>query len=221
LSEPGATNQRAKLRIENLSDLVFGLALSLGSVILVSRSVQTPSDLVTNVVLFGFSFIIVIWIWSGYTRTMSVLPFEIRGTYILNIALLFGVAIEPYLFYVLFQPIPTSSLSSSLLGFASSLYALDSGAMMFILAGLAYMLLNEVKARPRRIPGFSAERSRRIMYAQVASGSIFWASALPFFWIADPFGSVVRFDLWYFVFVTFFGVFRIRRNVPQTDPGQV
>ena len=131
MSESAPLGQRSKLRLENLSDLVFGLALSLGSIILVSKSVATPSDLLTNVALFGFSFLIVIWIWSGYTNVMAVLPSEIRGTFLLNIALLFCVAIEPYLFYVLYQPI-----SIGFLDFASSLYAVDGAAMMFILAGL-------------------------------------------------------------------------------------
>jgi len=59
LPEPGATNQRSKLRIENLSDLVFGLALSIGSISLFLKSVQTPYDLVVNVALFGYSFLII------------------------------------------------------------------------------------------------------------------------------------------------------------------
>jgi hypothetical protein len=69
-----------------------------GSIILISRTVTSPYDLVSGIALFAFSFLIIIWIWSGYTRIMILLPAEVRGTFILNIVLLFCVAIEPYLF---------------------------------------------------------------------------------------------------------------------------
>lgn len=58
---------------------------------------------------------------------------EVRGTFLLNIVLLFCVAVEPYLFYVL------SEGQNSLLEFSSSVYALDVEAMLFIwLAWCAY-----------------------------------------------------------------------------------
>jgi hypothetical protein len=62
LSESIAASPKIKLRIESLSDLVFGLALSLGSLVLISKPTQTPSDLVSGVMLFGFSFAIVVWV---------------------------------------------------------------------------------------------------------------------------------------------------------------
>lgn len=197
-------------RIENLSDLVFGLALSLGSIILVSKSVQTPADLVTNIVLFGFSFLIIIWVWSGYNRTMAVLPFEIRGTLLLNIMLLFCVAVAPYLFYVLFQ-------FPAVLEFASSVYAFDAGAMLIIQAGMNYLLLGEEKELEARHPGFNAARFRQVLNAEVVSGAIFWMSALPLFWIPDPFlGNYLRFDMWYLVFIIFFGILRLKRRTTRS-----
>jgi hypothetical protein len=60
--------------------------------------------------------------------------------------------------------------------------------------------------------GFDAARFRRMMNAEVVSGAIFWSSALPPFWIPDPFGSFLRFDLWYFVFIVFFVVLGLRRG---------
>jgi hypothetical protein len=209
---------RSKLRIENLSDLVFGLALSLGSIILVSQAVATPFDLIRNVALFGFSFLIVIWIWSGYTRTIAALPFENRWTFLLNMMLLFCVAIEPYLFYVLFQLSSPSSLP--LLDFASASYAINGGAMMFILAGLAYLVVGEERRRPsREALTFDPMRFRRMINAEVASGIIFSASALPVFWIPDGFFSYLRFDLWYSVFVVFFVIIRLgRRTEPMPIP---
>ena len=198
--------------IENFSNLVFGLALSLGSIVLISKPAQTPGDLVFDIGEFGFSFLIVVWIWSGYTRTISFFPFEIPGTFILNIVLLFCVSIAPYLFYelVLVQTVTQASLS--FLGFASSLYALDAGAMMVILAGMTYLLLREEKKRSSPTAGFNRARFTRVMYAEIGSGTIFWVSSLPFLWTPDPFGNFLRFDLWYFVFVFFFVTFRFERK---------
>jgi uncharacterized membrane protein len=207
-SESGLTGSRTKLRIENLSDLVFGLALSIGSIILISKLPQSPGDLISSVALFGFSFLIVISIWSGYTRTMAVLNSEVRGAFLLNIALLFCVAIEPYLFYVL-------QLQSTIgfLDFASSVYAVDVGAMMFILAGLIYLVLHQERAgMSKGLPQSMLTRLRSIRIAEVTNGVIFIFSALPFVWLPDMFGSYIRFDLWYVSFAVFFLLFYLRRQ---------
>jgi len=91
---------RIKIRIESLSDLIFGLALSIGSLELIARTPQTPADLGASVVLFAFSFVVVVSIWVGYTRIMAVLAGEGGSVFALNLILLFCVALEPYLFYV-------------------------------------------------------------------------------------------------------------------------
>jgi uncharacterized membrane protein len=180
--------------------LVFGLALSIGSIILISKLPQTPTDLVSGIVLFGLSFLIVVWIWSGYTSVMVILPFETGGAYVLNIALLFSVAIEPYLFYVLQQS------QIGLLGFASSVLALDIGAMMFILAGLIYLLLGEErKGEVRNLAPSRLKRLRRVMMSEAITGLIFFASTAPVFWIHVPLGNFLRFDVWYVALAAFFG----------------
>jgi len=97
---------RIKLRIESLSDLVFGLALSIGSVVLISRSASSITDIEFNVLYFGFSFLIIVVTWLGYSRTMAVLPSETPNALFLNLLLLFLVAIEPYLFYVMVSAHP-------------------------------------------------------------------------------------------------------------------
>jgi uncharacterized membrane protein len=189
LSEQEASTPRSKLRIENLSDLVFGLALSIGSITLISRLPQTPSDLVANIVLFGFSFLIVIWVWSGYTRTTAALPFEVAGSFALNIALLFCVALEPYLFYLL------QETGLSLLEFASSVY--DTAAMMFLLAGLAHLVRRIGRRSGSGLTTARLQRLRRVMFAEIFAGAVFAVSATPFFWVPVPFGMFLRFDLWY------------------------
>jgi apolipoprotein N-acyltransferase len=124
---------------------------------------------------------------------MSPLPFEVRGAFVLNITLLFCVAIEPYLFYVLDQS------AIGLLDFASSIYALDTGAMMFLLAGLVYMVRH---AKRDSLP-------HGVSSAEIFSGTVFFASALPLFWLPVQFGSFLRFDLWYGSFIVFFGIIRV------------
>jgi hypothetical protein len=113
---------RIKVRIESLSDLVFGLALSIGSIILVGKQPQTGQDIAANVLLFGFGFLIIVMTWLGYSRTMAVLPVEAPFALLANLALFFMVAIEPYLFYVM-----TSVQTPGLADAASVAYAIDVG----------------------------------------------------------------------------------------------
>jgi uncharacterized membrane protein len=184
---------RIKVRIEGLSDIVFGLALSIGSLVLIANIPQTPEELGGDLALFVFSFMLVVISWYLYTRIMSVLPVEVRGALILNMLLLLCVALEPYTLYVL-----QSSQTISFLTWSSVAYALDVGLIYIMLGGLAFILLTEAK-RPRSelsvhpaiVHGF-----RRTMRAELFVGAVFVISALPFFWVATPAGYL-RFDVWY------------------------
>src|SRR5438445_5097458 len=191
---------RTKIRIESLSDLVFGLALSIGSVFLIGKVPQTGQDLAVNILLFGFSFLILVMTWVGYSRTMAVLPVEVPFALLVNLLLLFCVALEPYLFFIL-----ESADSLELLNSESIAYALDVGVMFLLLAALALMVVKEEKktssdvGRPRLHP-VVLRRFRRVMKAEAIVGAIFIVSALPIFWIVTPIGYF-RFVLWYSSFV--------------------
>jgi uncharacterized membrane protein len=206
MSEP-PNAPKIRNRIENLSDLVFGLALSIGSIVLISKLPQTPTDLVTGVAIFGFSFLLVVWIWSSYTAVMTALPLEVRGTYVLNVMLLFCVAVEPYLFFVQEEAKPP------FLAFAAASYALDVGAMLFILAGLDRILLSE--ERRGGLADLPPARLRRFRWSVAAlsiGGVVFVASALPIFWTPVPLGEYLRFDMWYVVIVVLLVVPRLGRR---------
>src|SRR6266704_4204216 len=95
------TTQRPRPRIESLTDLVFGLALSIGAIILISKQPANPVDLYRAIAGFGFSFLILIQIWFRFTEVMSVLPIQTTWTRVLNTLLLLLVALEPYLFNTL------------------------------------------------------------------------------------------------------------------------
>src|SRR5438094_8999450 len=90
--------RRPRPRLETLSDLIYGLSLSIGAISLVITNSQSssPGDLNRNILEFLFVFLILITSWIIYTSDMSVLPIEIRLVTFLNVVLLILVAIIPY-----------------------------------------------------------------------------------------------------------------------------
>lgn len=196
---PASRPRELKIRIESLSDLVFGLALSIGSLILIGRAPQSGQDLWVDVALFAFSFAIVVLAWLGYSRSMAVLPVEVPFALLTNIVLLFLVALEPYLFYVL-----QSAKSFDLLDSASVAYALDLGGMFFMQAALAYLVVKEEKTRlhgQARLHPATLRRFRTTVKLDVVIGLVFFVSALPVFWVDTPVGFL-RFYFWTPTFFT-------------------
>ncbi|HEV2225434.1 MAG TPA: hypothetical protein VGR56_01365 [Nitrososphaerales archaeon] len=116
------------------------------------------------------------------------------------------MALAPYLFYVL-----SSSPTEDVLNAGSIAYALDVGLMFLLFAAMARLVIKgEEKARSAGhslVHPLVVKRFRAIMKAEIVSGLIFVASALPVFWVNTPVGFL-RFTLWYSAFV-FFGLTRI------------
>ena len=164
--------QRPKPRLESLTDLIFGLALSIGALALLNNKPKTTSDLLIDVGLFGFSFLILIGIWLRYTETMSVLPIETSGTRTLNIFLLFLVALEPYLFNL----IGSSSISQDV---ASIAYAIDIGSIYTILASFNNILTSEgrVLVQPDLV-----QKYRIVRNLQIGVAIIFAISIVPLYY---------------------------------------
>ena len=98
------------------------------------NEIATTGELLNDIAVFGFSFLILISVWLRYTKIMSVLPLENRWVISLNTALLFTVSIEPFLFNVLQLDNVLSRDSSS------QVYAIDLGIMMMILGGFSLVL---------------------------------------------------------------------------------
>ena len=197
---------KIKIRIESLSDLVFGLALSIGSIQLLSNQVHNLTDIVVNVLYFGFSFMILVFTWFGYSRTMTVLPAETRNALWINVVMLFLVAIEPYLFYVL-----VSSPTNDFAKFASIPYAINVGALFLTQAGLSRLVVVEdrqSKIEHKLHPAIIA-RSRRIFISEVIVGILYLVSALPLsiLRVPKPIGYS-RFIIWY----SSFGIFFVSRG---------
>jgi len=189
------TGQGPRPRIAALTDLVFGLALSIGAISLISKQPANAPDLYLAIAGFGFSFLILIQIWFRFTEIMSILPLETTGTRVLNTLLLFLVALEPYLFNNLGFFFVTGQIPGPL-GVASTVYAMDIGSIYGILAMFTNILATEEKklVAPDLLKKYKFSRN-----LEIAVAVIFLFSAIPEFWILN---------LRYFFWATTFFVFR-------------
>lgn len=179
-------------RIQGLSDLIFGLALSIGAIQLVNKPLPANNnELLTIISTFGFSFLILISIWNRYTTLMSVLPAETTVLVRLNMVLLFLVALEPYLFNVLAaaQPLSSSPLGPTI----SSYYGLDVGGMNLILAYFSYVLTQEEKKLIPRELIRSFKIGRNLGFV---AGLLFVLSAIPIVWTLSIGGFPLRIAMW-------------------------
>ncbi len=178
--------------------MIFGLALSVGAITLVGNPPQTNSALITDIVKFGFSFLILINVWLRYTRIMSVLPLENRRIILLNTTLLFTVSIEPFLFNLLGSP----NIGDE----ASIAYALDLSAMLAVLGFFTTTLANEER---KLVPPDSIQEFRISGITTFLASAIFLVSAAPIF------TNQLRFYLWIIPFVITFvrrGIFRKKNS---------
>ncbi|MFZ0829771.1 MAG: TMEM175 family protein [Thermoplasmata archaeon] len=181
-------------RVEALSDLVFGLALSIGAIVLVTQTAPTSSkEVISSLIEFGFSFLVLIRVWTRYTTIMGDLPVDTASTRNLNLLLLFLVSVEPYLFYLLYGSLgdhPTIKLSED---FTTAIYALDLAGLFFVLGFMTYLLAQEEKTR--HVP----ELVRNFLFSantQMIAAAVFLVSADGFFWHVAPAGLPIRFWLW-------------------------
>ncbi len=176
-------------RIEGLSDLIFGLALSIGAIQLLGSNPQRLDEVTRSLTAFAFSFLILIVIWNRYTAFTSAVQVETTALIRLNILLLFLVAVEPYLFNIL----QSSTVPQSLTRDVSVYYALDLGGMNLVLAYFAELLTRKEKGV---LPLATIRRFKLHRNALLAVGSIFLISALPPFWDILVVGLPLRVVLW-------------------------
>jgi len=185
-------NKRAPItrqRIETLSDLVFGLALSIGALTLVGKTPTTPADIRAELFSFAFSFIILISVWTRYTRIMSVLRVETAATMLLNITLLFLVSVEPYLFSL----VSSVRTLSALFDYATIVYSIDLAGLVGILALFTHLIIRENKSMPASLMA----QHRRTRNAYVVSACLFVISTLPQFLSWSVAGTPLRVLFWY------------------------
>ena len=169
---------RPRPRIETLSDLVFGLALSIGAFALVSSPPVDAKGFYSDIITFGFNFAVLISMWIRYTRIMSALPIETRRTMLLNTFLLLTVSLEPFAFNILRSGNSVSHPSPSLYEAASSFFGIDVGAMMLVMGIFTLALADEEK---RLVPTEFISRLKSEAGIWFTSAGIFLVSALPVF----------------------------------------
>ncbi len=190
----------------------------MGAITLVSEPPTSAEGIYSDLATFGFSFLILISIWLRYTRIMSVLPVETGRATRLNIALLFCVSVEPFLFGLLTRPPALSpALLSSFEGAASAVYGVDLGIMMAILGLFSLTLASEERAL---VSSEYSKRFRREANGWFISSSAFFISAVPIFYTTDL-GSLgpIRYYIWLIpLFTTWFRRASRRRSEAESQP---
>jgi uncharacterized membrane protein len=194
--------RRPRPRIEELADLIFGLSLSIGSIALIASQPSNSSEILSHIAAFGFTFITLITAWIVYTTDMSVLPVETKSFTFLNVALLLLVALVPYLLNsaeLVNQSLPTDQ-ASAIRDFASSLYALDLGGILLILALFAQVISTEEKklVAPDLARLFRNGRNRMLVLA-----AILFVSIAPQFWQWTLYGVPTRLYVWYLPLISY------------------
>lgn len=189
--------RRPRPRLETLSDLIYGLSLSIGAISLVITNNQSSSasDINRNILEFLFVFLILITSWIIYTSDMSVLPIETRFVTFLNIVLLVLVSIFPYLFD---QAVSTFN-ASSVQDYASILFTGDYASTLLVMGVFAHIIAQEEE---HLVDGEIMIRFRRARNRLGALTVIVLVSiAVPWDWLL--LGIHVRLFIWILPIVSF------------------
>ncbi|MGA2664960.1 MAG: hypothetical protein ABSF83_08460 [Nitrososphaerales archaeon] len=216
-SEKGDAVRRPRPRLESLSDLIYGLSLSIGAIGLVVNGVQSSGigDINRNVIDFVFVFLILVTGRIVCTETASVLPIGTRPVTSLNVVLLVLVAVMPYPF----EQAILNSNTVDVQNYASSSFDTDLSGQILIASAFAHVIASEGR-RPAVEAGVLAgfRRSRNLLFFVALFVPI--GLGVPWDWIL--FQAHVRM-LVCFVPVVVFWANRMRRRpfgVGGIGPGQ-
>jgi uncharacterized membrane protein len=178
-------------RIQTLSDLIFGLALSIGALTLIGQQPTNFQSVVASLLFYSFSFLVLVSVWRSYSTILSVLPVETGVLVNLNILLLFTVSIEPYLFNQLF------AINGDYWNNVSVLYAVDLAVMFLILAFFSHSLGKEERnLGPKKyLKQFRFDRNYGLLTAFIFIVSILPVFEVTVFQIAGH-GIPLRVVLW-------------------------
>ena len=172
MSEEHHSGSKPRPRIQTLSDLIFGLALSIGALMLIGQQPTDFQEILTSLLFYSFSFLVLVSVWRSYSTILSVLPVETERLITINILLLFTVSIEPYLFNQLF--IDNGKLWSEV----SMLYAIDIAVMFLVLTFFNHSLSkkeNHLTAKEHQ-KKYRSDRNYGLIIA-----AVFTISILPIF----------------------------------------
>jgi uncharacterized membrane protein len=180
-----------------LSDLIYGLSLSIGaiSLIITASKASNTDEINRNILEFLFVFLILMTSWIIYTGNMSVLPVETRLVIFLNVLLLMLVAIFPYLFDQLVSPFNSSDVQN----YASVLFTIDYGVTLLIMSAFAHIISIEEKqlVATTLITRYKTARTRVFLLSLMVFASL----AVPWDWTL--YGVQVRFYVWTIPIITY------------------
>lgn len=175
-----------KLRMESLTDLVFGLALALSSITLIIRADETVGEIVYSLFWFSFNFIILISVWFAYSTLLENIRIETPVVLWLNVFLLLLVSMEPYVLNLMaFTEDPQGF--GGLLDSTSSLYGLTLGGIWLIMGALYHQAAK----------GGGSALTRQLRDDRLVDAAIFLLSAAPVFWDIELVDVPVRFWMWF------------------------
>lgn len=165
-------------RIEALSDMIFGLALSITAIQLAFAPPNNEVEIVGYIAEFVVSFALLIWIWTSYTRICERITIERENLLVLTIVLLLVVSLEPYLLFIVWSGIFLGR-DEGLLNLSSIAWTIDV-ATMFLLLGL--MTRQGILHPEHEIPVEISREVQRLVYWRYVSVVVIGIAALPFFW---------------------------------------
>ncbi|MGD1060782.1 MAG: hypothetical protein ABR879_04930 [Methanomassiliicoccales archaeon] len=197
--------------IEGLVDLIFGLALSIGALILINTVPKDSEEILQDLLAFTYGFIILVFIWEEVTKEMILFKVETTGMLRVTYILLFLVALEPYLFNLVTQHTVASNVDE----IASMLYAADLASLMVVLAFFAQKIIGGAGNNSPHVR--KMYRQKRQVF--VFQASVFIVSMLPVFWEFGISGTKLRFILWILapIVALFWGFGRRQREKRQTE----
>jgi uncharacterized membrane protein len=208
------TRSGPRPRLEGLSDLIFGLALSLTAYSLLTRPPTTMAQLATDLLSFSFSFLILISVWLRYTGIMSVLPVENTTTRVLNVATLFTVSLEPYLFNLV--TLFSRANETVIVEYTSAFFAVDMASLVIILTFFVHELTVEEK---HLIKTELVKPTKRVRNSMVLSTLIFLSTLAPQFWQWRIQNVPLRFYMWLIPIIIFW-VGRLPGEPKTANPAQ-
>jgi uncharacterized membrane protein len=186
----------SRKRIESLSDLMFGLALSVGALALIAQPPTTPDELTPRLIAFIFNFVVLIAVWLQYTMVMSRMPVETGRMVLANAFLLLLIILMSYLINeVRFVSPPLPIPADTPLGaYSSQLYGLVLAGVTGILSFFSYNLSIEEK---HLIPRGYLRKARSAAKANAFFCALFLFTALPQAWDWSFDQVPLRFALWW------------------------
>ncbi len=189
-------------RIETLADLIFGVSLGIGSLVLIGELPASAAEINSHIAAFVFTFLILITAWLIYTTDMSVLPVDTVPVTFLNVGLLLCVALVPYLLngVELVNPSLTPVDAYAIRDYSSSLFALDLTGILLILATFAHVISIEERklVAPELSKLFRNGRNRMLII-----GAVMAVTVLPVFWQVTWFGIPLRLYAWYIPLISY------------------